>query len=314
VAVLAYVNIGELSLSIREHNPAMAAFRKVISLTESVKADEHEERMLLWGISAHINLASILNAQGQDVDALLVLRSGASRIVDADLKGSNLPIWQFVGKLSEQLSQRFSGLVKECLEVASAECVDKRASRVLGLYCCACGLLQNDENAVLDAMHAIRAKGRAELAVRVCKTLLSENPSSRRTHLVLASCLSDSGEREAALVELEWCIASDPKDPIAHNNKANELYALGRYEETIRAADIAIEIFPMYLSAIEVRAFALCCMGETETAKSAFLRITEVDPHSSRGVMARQMYQSLIIMKKDEFLATWQRIRSGAAL
>jgi tetratricopeptide (TPR) repeat protein len=313
VAVLAYVNIGELSMTIGEYDPAAAAFRKVIALTETISADEHRERMRLWGISAHINLASILNAQEQDLDTLKAIRDGVGRIVDAGLKESTLQIWQGVGNLSEQLSDGFSGLVKECLEVASTECTDEGAGVVFALYCCACGLLENDERAILDAMHVVRANGRAELAVRVCEYLLSENPAARRTHLVLASCLSDSGKKHAALAELEWCIASDPKDPIAYNNKANELYALGRYEETILAADIAIKIHPMYLSAIEVRAFALCCIGDTEAAQNAFLKIAEADPRSSRGAMARQLHQLLTSLPRNKFLATWEKIKSSAS-
>jgi tetratricopeptide (TPR) repeat protein len=170
------------------------------------------------------------------------------------------------------------------------------------------GLATNQIDIVLDALHTLRANDCAPLAVRICEGFLLQQPNHRRTHLVLAACLADCGKRLDALTELNWCIANDPTDPIAHHNKARELQLLVSHAEAAESAKRATELNGAYLDAYWLLATSLLWLGQMEAAKRELLRLAEMSFNTGYGELARSLYELMISLPKEQFAKAWSEI------
>jgi tetratricopeptide (TPR) repeat protein len=81
-----------------------------------------------------------------------------------------------------------------------------------------------------------------------------------------------------ALQCAERAIALDPKDDLAHTNRAWALIDLGQIEDGLRAAEHALELNPRNVYAWFNKAWALYLSGEKQAALSACERALELEP------------------------------------
>jgi tetratricopeptide (TPR) repeat protein len=75
-----------------------------------------------------------------------------------------------------------------------------------------------------------------EEAVELARALTRDRAGDPRAWLRLARCLTDPGQMPEALEALEKAVALDPRNVEAHDQKAERLAAMGRYDEALAAA------------------------------------------------------------------------------
>ncbi|MFO0847969.1 MAG: hypothetical protein U0871_05320 [Gemmataceae bacterium] len=164
-------------------------------------------------VPAARELASALGDAGQDDEAIAVLERLVAR-TPAD------PLAHWV--LAEHLWQLDRG--REALDRA------KRAVRLDP------GIDPRADTAWAAVMAWSDRLDCPEEAVELARALTRDKAGDPRAWLRLARCLTDPAQMPEALDALEKAVALDPRNVEAHDQKAERLAAMGRYDEALAAA------------------------------------------------------------------------------
>jgi Flp pilus assembly protein TadD len=113
-------------------------------------------------------------------------------------------------------------------------------------------------------------------------------------HINLGTALLNQGQNQAAIVEFEQALASEPEDFEVHNSLGAAYSALGKHAEAIAHYRKAAQISPEYPDAHSNLGSALASVGKLAEAIAEFNKALELDPELSEahtslgGILAGQ--------------------------
>ena len=119
--------------------------------------------------------------------------------------------------------------------------------------------------------------------------VLARHPANLVARLVLARVLSEEGNAQAALNELEKVIAGDPQDWRAHEYHGRALWQLGRFADAAQAFGTCLVINPLALDARLALAFLLTEQKEVVTAALQYehgIRLFRENPEALNKIAA----------------------------
>ena len=118
--------------------------------------------------------------------------------------------------------------------------------------------------------------------LRGCTALINsgrETPGDlARAYFNRGRGLSDSGQYDRAIQNLDQAIWLDPDYPDAFNSRAIAREGKGEYDQAIRDFDQAVLLDPNFAIALYNRALAFQATGQPEKAKVDFARAREAGP------------------------------------
>lgn len=148
--------------------------------------------------------------------------------------------------------------------------------------------IEPDEKETSRLAAANEAAGREEydIALRIFRELLQENPTLADAYTGLGSVLEQQGEIERAEPAYARAAALNPEDFVAQSGHGRVLEALGRTKEAIRAVQRALTIRPRDLDANVAMSRLLLSTQQADAAINFAERAVEVDPQSGRAHLA----------------------------
>jgi protein O-GlcNAc transferase len=131
-------------------------------------------------------------------------------------------------------------------------------------------------------------------AIGFLRSLLVDVPGLIPARCILAMLLQDSGEGQAALIEIGQAAALAPHDATTHEIRASVLLALGRAADAEAAARLALVSEPRRVRAMEYLGLALDAQERVEETIEALQSSLALQPASAlaRQVLARRLLQT----------------------
>ena len=128
-----------------------------------------------------------------------------------------------------------------------------------------------------------------DLALRIFRELLQENPTLADAYTGMGSVLEQQGEIERAEPAYARAAALNPEDFAAQSGHGRVLEALGRTREAMRAVQRALAIRPRDLDANVAMSRLLLATQQADAAVNFAERAVEADPQSGRAhlILAR---------------------------
>jgi tetratricopeptide (TPR) repeat protein len=121
----------------------------------------------------------------------------------------------------------------------------------------------------IDGATALAQRGCLEEAAYCCDRELLLEPQNRRAHQLKAICLNDLGRFHEALESLEKLTGLGPQDdadPFPLVGRGYALMGLGRYEESVKYFDEALQMTPGMKDALIYKGMALYLAGNYDAA------------------------------------------------
>jgi predicted O-linked N-acetylglucosamine transferase (SPINDLY family) len=143
-------------------------------------------------------------------------------------------------------------------------------------------------------------------AEKLCEQVLSQHAAHVGALSLLGIIKAQTRQSSAAATLLGRVAAALPDDPVAHNNYANVLRDLQRYQEAVDSYDRAIVLAPGYAEAHNNRGAALMALKRADAALDSYasaisLRPDYAEAHYNRGVMLHE------VGRVDEALESYAR-------
>ena len=137
--------------------------------------------------------------------------------------------------------------------------------------------------------------GRHEEAVSHVKRGSELSPGSYYASLSTAMTLGYCGEPEESLTWFEKTLRINPRDPrlySAQQSMCVPLFALGRYDEVVRGAQLVMRQIPNWTEAFSMQAAAFAKLGRLDEARAAVDGLRRIDPqYSIRRALRRHPYR-----------------------
>ncbi len=121
----------------------------------------------------------------------------------------------------------------------------------------------------IDGATALAQRGCLDEAAYCCDRELLLDPQNRRAHQLKAVCLNDLGRFHEALESLEKLTGLGPQDdadPFPLVGRGYALMGLGRYEESVKYFDEALQVTPGMKDALIYKGMALYLAGNYDAA------------------------------------------------
>jgi glyoxylase-like metal-dependent hydrolase (beta-lactamase superfamily II) len=121
----------------------------------------------------------------------------------------------------------------------------------------------------IDGAAALAGKGYLEEAVYCCARELAFDPKNKRALKLTAVCLNDLGRFHEALESLEILEGIGPPDqgdPFPYIGKGYALMGIGRYGDSVRLFDEALQVRPGMKEALIYKGMSLYLSGDYEEA------------------------------------------------
>lgn len=115
---------------------------------------------------------------------------------------------------------------------------------------------------------------------------LSLNPSLAAAHALMGGYLSTEGRHEEAIESLKRALELDPLSSALNADLSWRFFLAKKYDEAIRQARLTIELDPDFLPAHDNLKWALIMAGREQEACDAFLKVVELEGHSTKTVSA----------------------------
>jgi eukaryotic-like serine/threonine-protein kinase len=146
----------------------------------------------------------------------------------------------------------------------------------------------------------------AEEARRRVLEALRIDATSPQVRLTLATIYLGTGNREAAIEELQRIIASHPNNDEAHRLKGDALVQAGRLEEGLQEIRTAIRLRPTYWRNEGRHGVALFRAGRYEEAIAAFTSVLHQQPDSDWALMNMGAAQQAV-GRNDDAIESYRR-------
>lgn len=136
-------------------------------------------------------------------------------------------------------------------------------------------------------------------ALSVCDNLVDKCAHSSHVYLRRGRVLVCLELFEQAVEDFSRCIALDPRNLPAYNNRGNAHHRLGQYEKSIQDYSRVIEMDSEFVTAYINRGLTYSAMGKTARAMRDFTRAIEIDPSNAKAYWNRGLiYKELGERKK----------------
>ncbi|HET6250643.1 MAG TPA: tetratricopeptide repeat protein [Tepidisphaeraceae bacterium] len=163
----------------------------------------------------------------------------------------------------------------------------------------------NPEQAIQAALRHYHA-GEFAHAERICREILSTNPTSVDALHVLGFTLSAMQGHEQAIGFYRQALALRPRNCDIWNNLGAALAAVGKRDESIAAYRQALEIDPNYIDALINLGAALTSGHEYDAAIDVYRRALQIDPEQASA--HNNLGTTLVAMRQfDEGIAAYHK-------
>jgi predicted O-linked N-acetylglucosamine transferase (SPINDLY family) len=141
---------------------------------------------------------------------------------------------------------------------------------------------------------AAYAAGDWPSAAKLCQWVLEAQADHVHALNLLGIIKAQTGDPGQAAVLLQRVAVAMPNNPVAHNNYANALKDLGRYQEAMASYDRALALDPGYAEAHSNRGSTLLAVKRPEAALESYstairLRPDHAAAHYSRGIVLHEL-------------------------
>jgi len=150
-------------------------------------------------------------------------------------------------------------------------------------------------------------RGDVRAAEESCRRILESDPQHFDALQMLGLIEAQCGDAAAAAGLFGRALALRPDNAEAHNNNANALYALGRYDEAVAGYERAIALDPSYVDAYSNLGRALRRMGRFEQALTQFDRALTFRPDDAEAQYGRGVALAAL-QKNDAAVAAFDRV------
>lgn len=154
----------------------------------------------------------------------------------------------------------------------------------------ACFAAAPDSPAMATALAIVREDmGEFDAAMALYSRAVELDPGSLPARLNRGNLFLRMKRHEDALREFDE-LAARVREPAAHVNRAQALFALFRDEEALAAAEAALAIDPLHVLAAFNRAYALSALGRIPEAERAFLDARALAPAEFEAISHQDAY------------------------
>ncbi len=141
---------------------------------------------------------------------------------------------------------------------------------------------------------SLYSNGMLRDALREAKRLSHQFPNDPFLHSVLASCLVDSGQEDAAVRSYKRALQIKPDYVEVHNNLGGVFNALGQLDEAVASFERALKFSPDHVAAHYNLGNVLRKMGRLEAAARSYQRVLQIRPdqpevYSNLGAVYREL-------------------------
>ncbi len=159
-----------------------------------------------------------------------------------------------------------------------------------------------------------RGRGKPDLALKIWADVVTRSPREAHVHLAISRTCRSLGRHQQSLEAADMALKVRPDDPDALLCQGNALRSLGDVQKALKSFDKAIAARPDYALAWANRGHTLSSLREHEGAVEAYRKARKADP-SMKDVVGALLADQLRICDWDGIeagsLEITERIRQG---
>jgi tetratricopeptide (TPR) repeat protein/sugar lactone lactonase YvrE len=108
--------------------------------------------------------------------------------------------------------------------------------------------------------------------------IIKAKPNDVEAHLQVGIILAKIGDRKEAMKYFDKVLSLDAKNAAAYNNRGNLLMIDDKYQEAVKAYEVAAKLSPKDAQILINLARAYKRLGDTKKAKATFIKARQIDP------------------------------------
>ena len=255
-------------------NEAEACLRRVLRTVDTTEA--------------HFNLASVLQGQGRDEEAVAEYEAALARTPGHVESHNNLGTvlnrlnrWDDAERHFQAVLTAQPQFVPAHVNLALVRQNQKRYDEAVELYRRALELEPNTVPALYGLGTALDKLSKSSEAEKCFERLLALVPSYADAHLSLANLLQRTRRYGKAIEHCEAALRVQPDLALAHSNLCVAFAGQGRQDEAVASARRAVELDPALAHAHGNLGIALQVLGLLDEAIAAQRKAVQLDPESS---------------------------------